>query len=271
MHALTTGRIISLLFASVVFIGYTYMTIREINSSRRAIKAFNTLCNLILGRPLTKGLDEQLIDTQPEDSQMTQASGRPVSSGSSQRQRPVPQQAPGSLLAVPALPIQQTASVSSSSTVTKSNHDDNNAASGHQKKKDRSKSGSKMKSRLLQHAAQTKARKSWVTFDKTLVGTLAIQLLVFTYFIVCNELYINVYNSSDGENGQWGFGQVCWLFFLSVSECLVDVCSSLQVFALIVIIPSIVSVVRAFKKHGLSRLDRLGRERTKPTVSVSAV
>ncbi|TDL28337.1 hypothetical protein BD410DRAFT_216204 [Rickenella mellea] len=82
-------------------------------------------------------------------------------------------------------------------------------------------------------------RRRWLDgLDAMLIGIIVFQIIVFAYFIVCSELYLKR-NPSDNSDSVWGFGQIL---------------------ALIVVIPSIVSVIRAFYRHRLSRLDRRGKK-----------
>ncbi|KAJ7070889.1 hypothetical protein C8F01DRAFT_1108239 [Mycena amicta] len=81
-------------------------------------------------------------------------------------------------------------------------------------------------------------RRRWShEVDPMLIGILLCQVAVFIYFVVSSELLLS-YNagaSSSAQIEQWGFGQIL---------------------ALIVVLPSALSVVGAFKAHGLGRLSK---------------
>jgi hypothetical protein len=225
VHALTTGRIIALVFTSLIFLGYSFMTYREIMASRRAMKALNLLSVLVLRRPMAKNIEPASSEPLVPDIQMGQTPIQPDSNTlSSQRQRTMNQVQSG-LLTVPSIPLQQTASTSTTSTspktVAQESQPEPRGSSGKRRKAEKSKT----RDRLLQQTTTQKGRKNWVEYDRTLVGTFATQLLVFTYFIVCNELYISGYNNSDGENRQWGFGQVRESFPWSFSAYRREMCS----------------------------------------------
>jgi len=68
-----------------------------------------------------------------------------------------------------------------------------------------------------------------------LIGIMICQILVFTYFIVSSELLLSYNDGAYDSAQQMGFGQIL---------------------ALIVVLPSALSVVGALKKHGLKRLSK---------------
>ncbi|KAJ7597483.1 hypothetical protein C8J56DRAFT_321192 [Mycena floridula] len=78
-----------------------------------------------------------------------------------------------------------------------------------------------------------KRRKWSLEIDEMFVGILICQILVFGYFIACSELLLH-YNNADDSNAI-GFGQIL---------------------ALIVVLPSLLSVVGALRKNGLRRLTK---------------
>lgn len=239
VHALTTGRTISLVFISLISLTYIHTTYKELMASKRARNTLKALQNTFLSgsrkRPDDSPTDVPELDINLAPTQ--HRSNVPFSQRSHHR------------VQTPSLPIisettaQDTVSGSYNHN-TPGNHEETSSSSSGRPRHTGQRHRPKPKKRKRRSAflRRNKGRKRWVNSDKMLIGTIAIQFLVFTYFIVCNELYINVYNNSDGENTKWGFGQV---------------------FALIVIIPSIVSVIRAFRKHGLSRLNRREPQRTR--------
>jgi uncharacterized membrane protein len=78
------------------------------------------------------------------------------------------------------------------------------------------------------------------------VGIIICQILVFTYFIVSSELLLVHNRAGDGDgvsNDVVGFGQIL---------------------ALVVVVPSLISVIAAFRKHGFGKLEkRMKAERKK--------
>ncbi|KAK7695290.1 hypothetical protein QCA50_002480 [Cerrena zonata] len=77
-------------------------------------------------------------------------------------------------------------------------------------------------------------RHSWATnMDPMLLGISIFQLLVFAYFIVSTELLLKHNPAVDSSDKEWGFGQIL---------------------ALIVAVPSVVSVFKAFRDHGFENL-----------------
>lgn len=78
-------------------------------------------------------------------------------------------------------------------------------------------------------------RKQWSgNWDPMLLGIAAFQFVVFTYFVVSTELLL-LWNPYQIDGNKWGFGQIL---------------------ALIVIIPSALSVFNAFSEHGFKRLHK---------------
>ncbi|KAF7307047.1 Ketopantoate reductase-like protein [Mycena indigotica] len=71
--------------------------------------------------------------------------------------------------------------------------------------------------------------------DPMLIGILLCQMAVFIYFVVSSELLLSYNAGASTSVRQWGFGQIL---------------------ALIVVLPSALSVVGAFKAHGLGRLSK---------------
>lgn len=77
-------------------------------------------------------------------------------------------------------------------------------------------------------------RANWGTdLDPMLLGLTIFQVIVFTYFIVCTELLLKRNPASDNLDQQWGFGQIL---------------------ALIVVVPSLISVIQAFREHKFGNL-----------------
>ncbi|KAJ7808254.1 hypothetical protein B0H14DRAFT_1518902 [Mycena olivaceomarginata] len=90
-------------------------------------------------------------------------------------------------------------------------------------------------------------RRRWShEIDPMLIGIMICQILVFTYFIVSSELLLSYNDGAYKSAQQMGFGQIL---------------------ALIVVLPSALSVVGALKEHGLKRLSKRkktsGRRRDK--------
>ncbi|THH33461.1 hypothetical protein EUX98_g747 [Antrodiella citrinella] len=85
--------------------------------------------------------------------------------------------------------------------------------------------------RLEEHRSR---RANWGTdLDPMLLGLTIFQVIVFTYFIVCEELLLHINTLSDNSDQQWGFGQIL---------------------ALIVVVPSLISVIGAFREHKFGNL-----------------
>ncbi|KAJ6519972.1 hypothetical protein C8R45DRAFT_42560 [Mycena sanguinolenta] len=79
-------------------------------------------------------------------------------------------------------------------------------------------------------------RRRWsYEVDPMLIGIMICQILVFTYFIVSSELLLAYNDGAYASAQQMGFGQIL---------------------ALIVVLPSALSVVGALKEHGLKRLSK---------------
>jgi hypothetical protein len=79
-------------------------------------------------------------------------------------------------------------------------------------------------------------RRRWsFDLDPMLVGIIICQAMVFTYFIVSSELLLRNNPSLDQSAAQWGFGQIL---------------------ALIVVLPSALSLIGAIMKHGVRRLSK---------------
>ncbi|CAL1695043.1 unnamed protein product [Somion occarium] len=73
-------------------------------------------------------------------------------------------------------------------------------------------------------------RRGWSSnLDPMLLGITIFQVIVFTYFIISTELLLRHNPAVDSSDKEWGFGQIL---------------------ALIVVVPSLISVIRAFKEHG---------------------
>jgi len=76
-------------------------------------------------------------------------------------------------------------------------------------------------------------RRRWSSnLDPMLVGIIICQAMVFTYFIVSTELLLKRNPSNDQSVNQWGFGQIL---------------------TLIVVIPSVLSLIGALSEHGMKR------------------
>jgi len=84
------------------------------------------------------------------------------------------------------------------------------------------------------HRRRPRRRRWSYEVDPMLIGIMICQIMVFTYFIVSSELLL-AYNQSGSSSQQLGFGQIL---------------------ALIVVLPSALSVVGALKEHGLKRLSK---------------
>ncbi|KAF7303292.1 Ketopantoate reductase-like protein [Mycena kentingensis (nom. inval.)] len=90
---------------------------------------------------------------------------------------------------------------------------------------------------LSQQATRRPRRRRWShEIDPMLVGILLCQIAAFIYFVVSSELLLT-YNNNESRSAlaQWGFGQIL---------------------ALIVVLPSALSVIGALKEHGLGRLSK---------------
>lgn len=79
-------------------------------------------------------------------------------------------------------------------------------------------------------------RRRWsYEVDPMLIGIMICQILVFIYFVASSELLLLYNEGAYSSAQQMGFGQIL---------------------ALIVVLPSALSVVAAFKEHGLKRLSK---------------
>ncbi|KAF9469855.1 hypothetical protein BDZ94DRAFT_1316968 [Collybia nuda] len=88
----------------------------------------------------------------------------------------------------------------------------------------------------LSYGKRRPKRRRWSSdLDPMLVGIIICQAMVFTYFIVSIELLLRFNSSVDKSTNQWGFGQII---------------------ALVVVIPSALSLVGAIKEHGFKRLSK---------------
>ncbi|KAK7064105.1 ketopantoate reductase-like protein [Favolaschia claudopus] len=84
-------------------------------------------------------------------------------------------------------------------------------------------------------------RRRWsYEVDPMLIGIMICQILVFTYFVVSSETLLAYNQNATTSAQEWGFGQIL---------------------ALIVVLPSALSVASAFKKHGLKRLSKRKKSR----------
>ncbi|KAG5649843.1 hypothetical protein H0H81_001800 [Sphagnurus paluster] len=83
-------------------------------------------------------------------------------------------------------------------------------------------------------ASRRPKRRRWSSdLDPMLVGIIICQAIVFTYFVVSTELLLRRNPSNDHEERKWSFGQIL---------------------ALIVVIPSALSLSTALSEHGVRRL-----------------
>ncbi|KAJ7492476.1 hypothetical protein FB451DRAFT_1218434 [Mycena latifolia] len=79
-------------------------------------------------------------------------------------------------------------------------------------------------------------RRRWsYEVDPMLIGIMICQVMVFTYFIVSSELLLSYNGGASASAQQMGFGQIL---------------------ALVVVLPSALSVIGALKAHGLKRLSK---------------
>lgn len=97
-------------------------------------------------------------------------------------------------------------------------------------------------------------RRRWSSdLDPMLVGIIICQAMVFTYFIVSIELLLKFNPSADPSTNEWGVGQIL---------------------ALIVVIPSALSLLGAIKEHGFKRLSKRKkkekRRRKKPRLDIES-
>jgi len=106
------------------------------------------------------------------------------------------------------------------------------------------------------HKRRPKRRRWSSDLDPMLIGIIICQIMVFTYFIVSTELLLRYNKAADNSAKQMTFGQIL---------------------ALVVTIPSALSVTGALNEHGLKRLSKrkkkeLGarRAKRKPTVDLGS-
>ncbi|KAJ7786474.1 hypothetical protein B0H16DRAFT_1708637 [Mycena metata] len=86
------------------------------------------------------------------------------------------------------------------------------------------------------HTKRRPRRRRWsYEVDPMLIGIMICQILVFIYFVVSTELLLTYNDGAYSSAQQMGFGQIL---------------------ALIVVLPSALSVVGALKEHGLKRLSK---------------
>ncbi|KAJ7293726.1 hypothetical protein C8J57DRAFT_35968 [Mycena rebaudengoi] len=92
----------------------------------------------------------------------------------------------------------------------------------------------------VRHARRRPRRRRWsYEVDPMLIGIMICEILVFTYFIVSSELMLVSNGVSGSESSrQIGFGQIL---------------------ALIVVLPSALSLVGALRRHGFRRLSKRKR------------
>ncbi|KAJ7446503.1 hypothetical protein B0H11DRAFT_381601 [Mycena galericulata] len=85
------------------------------------------------------------------------------------------------------------------------------------------------------HKRRPRRRRWSYEIDPMLIGIMICQILVFIYFVASSELLLLYNTGAYSSAQQMGFGQIL---------------------ALIVVLPSALAVVDAFKKHGLKRLSK---------------
>jgi len=85
------------------------------------------------------------------------------------------------------------------------------------------------------HKRRHKRRRWSFDLDPMLVGVIICQAMVFTYFIVSSELLLKNNPSLDHSAAQWSFGQIL---------------------ALIVVIPSALSLIEAIMQHGVRHVSK---------------
>jgi len=89
------------------------------------------------------------------------------------------------------------------------------------------------------HSGRRNRPQTWspASVDPMLVIISILELFFFVYFVVSTELLLTHNPEADQSANQWGFGQIL---------------------ALILIVPSGISVVSAFLEHGIKRLHHRG-------------
>ncbi|KAJ7619177.1 hypothetical protein DFH06DRAFT_77838 [Mycena polygramma] len=93
------------------------------------------------------------------------------------------------------------------------------------------------------HKRRPRRRRWSYEVDPMLIGIMICQILVFTYFIVSSELLLSYNDGAYTSAQQMGFGQIL---------------------ALIVVLPSALSVIGALKRHGLKRLSKRKKSTMRP-------
>lgn len=93
----------------------------------------------------------------------------------------------------------------------------------------------KAKVAQILHKRRPRRRRWSYDVDPMLIGIMICQIMVFTYFIVSSELLLAYNGGATAPSQQMGFGQIL---------------------ALVVVLPSALSVVGALKEHGLKRLSK---------------
>ncbi|KAJ6503381.1 hypothetical protein C8R47DRAFT_1105910 [Mycena vitilis] len=93
------------------------------------------------------------------------------------------------------------------------------------------------------HKRRPRRRRWSYEVDPMLIGIMICQILVFTYFIVSSELLLSYNDGAYTSAQEMGFGQIL---------------------ALIVVLPSALSVIGALKRHGLKRLPKRKKSTARP-------
>lgn len=91
------------------------------------------------------------------------------------------------------------------------------------------------KNRRKQHQHKPKHKRWLLELDPMLVGLFFVQLAILTYFIVSTELMLAYNHAASNSNDFTQFGQIL---------------------AIIAVLPSLGSLIVAFKKNGFKRVDR---------------
>ncbi|KAF9056092.1 hypothetical protein BJ165DRAFT_475372 [Panaeolus papilionaceus] len=102
----------------------------------------------------------------------------------------------------------------------------------------------------IRHVHRRPRRRHWTgELDPMLVGIVIWQILMFTYFIVSSELFLKRNPTTSNGATQWGFGQIL---------------------ALIVVMPSALSVVDALSRYGFGKVSRRSNSQVLENIAVTA-
>jgi hypothetical protein len=89
--------------------------------------------------------------------------------------------------------------------------------------------------------------------DPMFLSLALFHIIIFMYFVVNTEILLRRNPAANNSDGQWGFGQVRSLDFPLMYMALLT-CTCSQIFAIIVVVPPLLSVIEALQTHGVGTL-----------------